>query len=67
VHVAGYHLGLIMRLWAGAGTARELMAGAPAHLMRRPAAETVLTVIFTVATDSKAAMRAISFEPELHD
>ena len=33
VHVAGYNLGLIMRLLVGAGTPREFMAGASAHLM----------------------------------
>ena len=31
VHVAGYNLGLIMRFLVGAGTPRELLAGAAAH------------------------------------
>src|SRR3954464_7057424 len=33
VHGAGYNLGLIMRLLVGAGTPRELVAGAAAHLL----------------------------------
>src|ERR671917_1087265 len=31
VHVAGYNLGLVMRLLVGAGTPREFLAGAVAH------------------------------------
>ena len=33
VHVAGYNLGLIMRLLVGAGTPREFLARASAHLL----------------------------------
>ena len=33
VHVAGYNLGLIMRLLVGAGTPREFLAGGSAHLL----------------------------------
>ena len=34
VHVAGYNLGLIMRLLVGAGTPREFLAGASAYCSR---------------------------------
>jgi transposase len=33
VHVAGYNLGLILRLLLGAGTPREFVARASAHLL----------------------------------
>jgi transposase len=66
VHVAGYNLGLIMRLLVGAGTPREFLAGASAHLMVLTAPDT-LTAILVVATGSEAAMFIVSVEMEPQD
>jgi len=64
VHVAGYNLGLIMRLLVGAGTPREFLAGASAHLLLLATADgTVFAILFT-ATDSETAMLAVCFKPE---
>ena len=68
VHVAGYNLGLIMRLLVGAGTPRELLAGASAHLLLLTTGEDALTgiLILATATGTEAAMLIISFEPDPH-
>ena len=63
VHVAGYNLGLIMRLLVGAGTPREFLARVAAHLLVLTAAEGAAIVILAVATDTEAAMLAVSTEP----
>jgi hypothetical protein len=64
VHVAGYNLGLIMRLLIGAGTPREFLAGTSAHLLLLATADgTVFFILFT-ATNSETAMLAVSFKPE---
>ena len=60
VHVAGYNLGLIMRLLVGAGTPREFLAGASAHLMLLATAADAVTVILIVATGTEAAMLVIT-------
>ena len=67
VHVAGYNLGLIMRLLVGAGTPREFSARASAHLLVLTAAEGAVIVILAVATDTEAAMLVVSAETEPHD
>ena len=64
VHVAGYNLGLIMRLLVGAGTPREFLAGASAHLLLLATADGTAFVILFTATDSETAMLAVSFKPE---
>jgi transposase len=67
VHVAGYNLGLIMRLLVGAGTPREFLARAVAvHLLAFAQADAVL-IVLVVTTGTEAAMLAVSFEPEPHD
>ena len=63
VHVAGYNLGLIMRLLVGAGTPREFSARVSAHLLVLTAAEGAAIVILAVATDTEAAMLVVSTEP----
>ena len=63
VHVAGYNLGLIMRLLVGAGTPRELMAHVAAHLLVLTTAEGTAIVILAVATDTETALLAVSTEP----
>ena len=66
VHVAGYNLGLIMRLLIGAGTPREFSARVSAHLLVLTTADT-LTAILIVATRSEAAMLVVSAETQPHD
>jgi transposase len=66
VHVAGYNLGLIMRLLVGAGTPRELVARAAAHLLVLTTADGAGLVILTVTADTEAALLVVSFEPKLH-
>ena len=64
VHVAGYNLGLLMRLLVGAGTPREFLARASARLLVLAIADGAALIILTVATGSEAALLAVSFEPE---
>jgi transposase len=67
VHVAGYNLGLIMRLLVGAGTPRELLAGAAAHLLAFASADGTALVLLVTATNAEAAMLILSFRPEPSD
>jgi transposase len=67
IHVAGYNLGLVMRLLVGAGTPREFVAGAAAHLLALATADGATLVILTVATATEAAMLVVSFRPEPSD
>ena len=64
VHVAGYNLGLVVRLLVGAGTPRESSAGAAARLLALATADGAALVILTVATATEAAMLVVRFEPE---
>ena len=66
MHVAGYNLGLIMRLLVGAGTPREFSASVSAHLLVLTAADT-RTAILIVATGREAAMLVVSVVTEPHD
>src|SRR5215217_6733120 len=66
VHVAGYNLGLIMRLLVGAGTPREFLATASAHLLLLTTVDRAMLVTLIVATDAEAALLVISAEPEPH-
>src|SRR5919205_143589 len=63
VHVAGYNLGLVMRLLVGAGTPREFLARASAHLLALATAEGAALIALVVATAAEAAMLVVSFEP----
>src|SRR5215211_4928192 len=67
VHVAGYNLGLVMRLLVGAGTPREFLAGASAYLLALVTADGTALVILVLATGTEAAMLAVSIEPEPHN
>ena len=67
VHVAGYNLGLIMRLLIGAGTPREFQAGASAHLMLLTTVGHAVAAILVVATNTEAAMLIVSVQPEPRD
>jgi hypothetical protein len=64
VHVAGYDLGLVMRLPVGAGTPREFLAGAAAHLLAVATADGAVLAVLVVATGTEAAMLVVSFRPE---
>jgi transposase len=66
VHVAGYNLGLIMRLLIGTGTPRELLARASAHLLAVTTAD-AFTGMLIVTTGSEAAMLVVSVKPRLQD
>ena len=63
VHVAGYNLGLVMRLLVGAGTPREFLARASAHLLALATADGAVLAILVVATDAEATILVVSFEP----
>ena len=67
VHVAGYNLGLVMRLLVGAGTPREFLAGASAHLLVLASADGAALVVLVVATGAEAAILVVSFQPEPPD
>src|SRR3954453_2748402 len=64
VHVAGYNLGLIMRLLVGAGTPREFLVRASAHLLLLATAEGATAAIRVVATGTEAAILVVSGQPE---
>jgi transposase len=63
IHVAGYNLGLLMRLLVGAGTPREFVAHASAHLLVVMTAEGAVVVILVVTGGNEIAMLAVSFQP----
>ena len=67
VHVAGYNLGLIMRLLVGAGTPREFLAGASVHLVTLAITAGATLAILTVAAGTEVTMLVISFQPKPHD
>jgi transposase len=64
VHVAGHNLGLVMRLLVGAGTPREFLARASAHLLALATVEGAALVILAVATGTEAALLVVSFQTE---
>jgi transposase len=64
VHVAGYNLGLLMRLLVGAGTPREFLARASARLLVLSTADCAALVLLAVASGSDAALLAVCLEPE---
>jgi transposase len=61
IHVAGYNLGLILRLLTGAGTPREFLAHASIWLGALPAPNGALIVILLVAARDQVAAIAVSF------
>jgi transposase len=67
VHVAGYNLGLLMRVLVGAGTPREFVAGIAAHSLLLTTAEGDALIILTLVTGTEAAMLVVSFQPEPPD
>ena len=67
VHVAGYNLGLIMRLLVGAGTPKRFLAALSAQLLVLAAADGAVFVVLTTASNTETAMLVISFQPEPGD
>src|SRR5215211_7927688 len=63
IHVAGYNLGLIMRLLTGAGTPREFRSHVFAHLAAIITPTGGLFVLLIVAADDQTAAVALSIEP----
>jgi transposase len=66
VHVAGYNLGLLMRLLVGAGTPRGLAARGSAHLLVVTTTDGAALIILAVMTETEAAALVVSVEPEPH-
>ena len=64
VHVAGYNLGLVMRLLVGAGTPREFLAGGSAQLLVLTSADGATLVILVVTTGTEVAMLVATARPE---
>src|SRR3954449_4516715 len=63
-HVTGCKPGPVVRLLVGAGTPRELVAGAAAHLPALATADGAVLVVLVVATGTEAATLVVSFWPE---
>jgi len=64
IHVAGYNLGLIMRLLTGAGTPRELIARASAWLFAIPAHDGGLIIVMLLVTGDQFAAFAVTIRPD---
>ena len=64
IHVAGYNLGLIMRLLTGAGTPREFRVRASAWLFVISDPDGGLIVFLFVATGDQSAAFAVKITPE---
>ena len=64
VHVAGYNLGLIMRLLTGAGTPREFRSKVSAHLAGAVTPAGGLFVLLIVVAGDQTAAVALSIEPD---
>jgi hypothetical protein len=59
VHVAGYNLGLIMRLLVGAGTPKEFLARALGCQMLLTTAEGAVSVMLIVTIETEVALLAV--------
>jgi hypothetical protein len=64
IHVAGYNLGLIMRLLTGAGTPREFQARVSAYLASAITPAGGLFVLLIVVAADQTAVIALSIEPD---
>jgi hypothetical protein len=62
IHVAGYNLGLIMRLLTGAGTPRELQAHSAAWLCVVIPVDDDLIMLFVVAIGDQAAVLLVTLQ-----
>jgi hypothetical protein len=64
IHVAGYNLGLIMRLLTGAGTPREFQARVSAYLAAADTPAGGLFILLIVVAGGQTAVVTISVEPD---
>ena len=64
IHVAGYNMGLIMRLLTGAGTPRELWAAAQAWLLASMLPDGALIVVLVVVAGEQTAGLAVRVQPD---
>src|SRR5690349_15764198 len=64
IHVAGYNLGLIVRLLTGAGTPREFRAWAFAWLFAIPEPDGGLIVLMFITTGDQPAVFALKITPD---
>jgi hypothetical protein len=64
IHVAGYNLGLIMRLLTGSGTPRGFQASVSASLAAAATPDGGLFVILIVVAGGQTAAVALSIEPD---
>jgi hypothetical protein len=62
VHVAGYNLGLIMRLLTGAGTPREFQARGRSWIGGLVAPDGAMIVVLLVAAEEEAAIFVVSIQ-----
>ena len=67
IHVAGYNLGLILRLLTGAGTPRGFGARASGSLFALPAPDGGLVVVVLVSIGDQGAMLTIAVTPDTPD
>ena len=63
IHVAGYNLGLLMRLLTGAGTPREFIAIASGGILTILQPDGVLIVMIFVVADNQCATFAVMIRP----
>jgi hypothetical protein len=64
IHVAGYNLGLIMRLLTGAGTPRELAARASAWVSTILMPGGGLTAVLLLAVEDQIAVLVVSIQAD---
>lgn len=64
IHVAGYNLGLIMRLLTGAGTPRELRAVAQAWLLAFMLPDGTLIMVLVVLIGEQTAVLIVNIQPD---
>src|SRR5215210_5675623 len=67
IHVAGYNLGLIMRLLTGAGTPRELAARASAWVGAVLTPDGGLTAVLLVTVEDQIAVLVVSIQADPFD
>ena len=67
IHVAGYNLGLIMRLLTGAGTPREFQARISVYLAATVTPAGGLCILLIVVAGDETAAVALSIEPNYPD
>jgi transposase len=67
IHVAGYNLGLIMRLLTGAGTPRELASRASVWIGAILTPDAGLTAILLVTVEDQTAVLVVSIQADPFD